>query len=148
MNRWTRRNFLKTSLAAGGAALIARQRVFAATEPGSPNGDIRIAIVGVNSQGASHMKSYFDMKGTKLVALCDADDAVLASRSKEAAAKGITVATYRDYRKLLDAKDVDAVVIATPNHWHSLMTIWALEAGKDVYIEKPLSHNIWEGRQV
>src|SRR5262249_31206946 len=72
---------------------------------------------------------------------------VLAERKKNCEDKGVTPETYRDVRKLLDSKDIDAIVIAAPNHWHSLMTIWGLQAGKDVYVEKPLSHNIWEGRQ-
>ncbi|MEY2878489.1 MAG: hypothetical protein RLZZ15_869 [Verrucomicrobiota bacterium] len=148
MNNWTRKDFLKASLTVGGAALLTRNRVAAAAAPGSANGDIRIAVVGINAQGAGHIKTYYDMPGTRLVALCDADEAVLNKRVAECAAKKITVKPYQDYRKLLEDKEVDAVVCAPPNHWHSLMTIWALQAGKDIYIEKPLSHNIWEGRQV
>ena len=147
MNQWSRKDFLKASLAAGSVALLARNRVAAAVASGSANGDARIAIVGINNQGASHMRTYFNLPGARLVALCDADEAVLNKRVQEAAKENITVKTYRDYRKLLEDPEIDAVVIATPNHWHSLMTIWALQAGKDVYVEKPLSHNIWEGRQ-
>ena len=88
------------------------------------------------------------IKGARLVAICDADEAVLNRRKADCDRGGGKVATYRDYRKLLEDPNIDAVVCAPPNHWHSLMTIWALQAGKDVYVEKPLSHNIWEGRQV
>jgi predicted dehydrogenase len=150
MKNWTRKEFLKASLVGGGAALFAgRTRIYGATAPaaGSANGDIRVAVVGINAQGAGHVKTYYKMPGTRLVALCDADGAVLDRRVAETKKEGITVTPYRDYRKLLEDKTIDAVVMAPPNHWHSLMTIWALQAGKDVYIEKPLSHNIWEGRQ-
>ncbi|HRE08282.1 MAG TPA: Gfo/Idh/MocA family oxidoreductase [Opitutaceae bacterium] len=152
MKTWSRKDFIRASMIGGGALLASRssllaQKAPAAAAAGSANSDIRIAVVGVRSQGAGHMKTYYAMKGTRLVAICDADRDVLGARAADAAKEGIRVETYLDYRKLLESKDVDAVVIATPNHWHSLMTIWALQAGKDVYVEKPLSHNIWEGRQ-
>lgn len=147
MKNWTRKEFLRSSLV-GGAALAAGSRLYgAAGVSGSANGDIRVAVVGINGQGNSHMKSYFDMPGTRLVALCDVDSEVLGLRVSEAEKANIKVNTYQDYRRLLEDKNIDAVVIATPNHWHSLMTIWALQAGKDIYVEKPLSHNVWEGRQ-
>jgi len=151
MTHWTRKDFLKASFAAGGAALLTRNRAFAIGQAGgSANGDVRIAVVGINSQGAGHMRDYLTgkLKGARLVAICDADEAVLNRRKADCEKEGGKVATYQDYRKLLENPDIDAVVCAPPNHWHSLMTIWALQAGKDVYIEKPLSHNIWEGRQV
>ncbi len=150
MKNWTRKDFLKTSLLGGGAAIVAANtRIYGQTAaaPGSANGDIRVAVVGINAQGGGHIKTYYKMPGTRLVALCDADSAVLDRRVAETEKEGFKVTPYRDYRKLLEDKNIDAVVMAPPNHWHSLMTIWALQAGKDVYVEKPLSHNIWEGRQ-
>ena len=152
MKNWTRKEFLKTSILGGSAAVIAgRTRIYGATAPeaGSANGDVRIACAGINAQGNGHMRDYLTgkIKGARLVAICDADDAVLTRRQADCQKEGNNVATYRDIRKLLDDKNVDAVVMAPPNHWHSLMTIWTLQAGKDVYVEKPLSHNIWEGRQ-
>jgi predicted dehydrogenase len=83
------------------------------------------------------------------VAVCDADDNHLgkAVASAEKGQKDQKVQGYKDYRKLLENKDIDAVVTATPNHWHSLVTVWACQAGKDVYVEKPISHEIWEGQQ-
>lgn len=149
----TRKQFLRSSLLGGAASLLAvpaALRAQSATSAGrvaGANSDVRVAVVGVRAQGAGHMKTYYAMPGARLVAICDADADILRQRAADAAKEGITVATYQDYRKLLADKGVDAVVIATPNHWHALMTIWALEAGKDVYVEKPLSHNIWEGRQ-
>lgn len=147
MKNWTRKDFLKASMIGGTALLAHRARAAAVAQPGSANGDIRVAVVGLNKQGAGHMRTYFDMPGARLVALCDVDTAVLDRRVKDCEEKGIKVAKYVDYRKLLESKEVDAVVLASPNHQHSLQSIWGLQAGKDVYVEKPLSHNVWEGRQ-
>jgi predicted dehydrogenase len=151
MKTWSRKDFLKASLLGGGAALIAGQtRLYgqAGGAAGSANGDIRVAVVGVKSQGASHMRDYLNkLPGSRLVAICDVDSEVLASRAAECAKEGVKVETYADYRKLLENKNIDAVVIATPNHLHSMQAIWGLQAGKDVYCEKPISHNVWEGRQ-
>ena len=152
MKSYTRRKFLKNSLLTGGAAIFSNQRLSATLAPavlrtGSANGDIRIAVVGLHQQGAGHMRTYFKMPGARLAALCDVDSNVLARRANDCGKESIAVTTYIDYRKLLEDPNIDAVVLATPNHHHSLQTIWALQAGKDVYVEKPLSHNIWEGRQ-
>jgi predicted dehydrogenase len=148
MNNWTRKEFLKASLVGGGVALMTRSGVAAAVAaPGSANGDVRLAIVGVNGKGGAHIKDFKKVAGARIVALCDVDSQVLAKRVAELAKDNIKVKSYSDYRKLLEDPSIDAVLIATPNHWHSLMTIWACQAGKDVYVEKPLSHNVWEGRK-
>jgi predicted dehydrogenase len=154
MKNWTRKEFLKTSLLGGGAALVASQtRLFGAANPkGSANGDVRLGVIGFNAQGWGHLQNYLPgndkkLEGAVLAAICDIDDAVLGKGRAAAQKAGLKVAEYKDYRKLLEDKNVDAVLIATPNHQHSIMTILALQAGKDVYVEKPLSHNIWEGRQ-
>src|SRR3954468_14931108 len=151
MNKWTRKEFLKASVVGGGAALLAgRTKIYGATAPaaGSANGDVRVGVAGINAQGRGHMLDYCGkLPGARLVAICDADSDVLDKRKAECVKAGTTPQTYHDVRKMLESKDIDAVVFAPPNHWHSLMTIWALQAGKDVYVEKPLSHNIWEGRQ-
>src|SRR5688572_4589735 len=148
MKDWTRKEFLKASLVGGSAAMLASSRVFGATAPtGSANGDVRIAIVGVNGKGNSHIRDFQKVPGCKIVALCDVDSEVLAKRVAQLEKDNIKVKSFKDYRKLLEDSSVDAVVLVTPNHWHSLQTIWACQAGKDVYVEKPLSHNIWEGRQ-
>jgi predicted dehydrogenase len=148
MTSWTRKQFLQRSLAAGGLTLIASPAARLSAASGSANGDIRVACVGVRSKGAGHMRSYLKgLKGARLVAICDVDSEVLSERKTECDKAGVKVATFADYRKLLDDRSVDAVVLGTPNHQHALQTIWGLQAGKDVYVEKPLSHNIWEGRQ-
>jgi predicted dehydrogenase len=115
----------------------------------SPNDRIRVACVGVHAQGLEHIQAYSKMPNVEIAAICDVDESVLEGRLKEVdASSGKRPAGFTDFRKLLDDKSIDAVSIATPNHWHALMTIWACQAGKDVYVEKPCSHNIFEGRQM
>ena len=141
----TRRSFLKSSLAAG-AAFSLPARLYSAAK--GANDDIRIGVVGFNSRGQDHISNYVGSKGARIVALCDVDSTVLGKGVAQLAAKGQTVTPYQDVRKMLESKEVDVVSIATPNHWHSLAAIWAIQAGKDVYVEKPVSHNVWEGRQL
>lgn len=139
-----RRTFI--SAAAGtvaGASLTAR-----AAEPG-PNDTIRAAVLGLNGRGKTHIEGFMGTKGVKVGVLCDPDREVLDKRAKEFEKKyGYKVETETDLRKVFDRKDVDVVGVATPNHWHALATIWACQAGKDVYVEKPGSHNIVEGRKM
>jgi predicted dehydrogenase len=149
MSHLTRRDFLKTSaLVTAGAALSARSW---GQVPGA-NTDLRVAVCGLNGRGNSHLASLANIKGVRVVALCDPDTAVLKRVKAGGGKKGGSgypgVKTYTDIRELLASGDVDAITIATPNHWHSLAAIWACQAGKDVYVEKPVSHNVWEGRQL
>jgi len=112
------------------------------------NNDIRIGIVGVGGQGSGHIGYFNEKKGVRVVALCDADQNHLQSQAKNFEKKyNQKVEQYADVRKLLENKNIDAITSATPNFWHALVTVWACQAGKDVYIEKPVSHNIWEGRK-
>ena len=144
MTHITRREFVRGSVAAGlGLAFAApASRVLGA------NNDIRVAVVGINGRGGAHISAFGDMKGVRLVALCDVDQKVLGSKAQAFEKKyGRKVETYVDIRKLLENKEIDAISIATPNHWHSLATIWACQAGKDVYVEKPCSHNVYEGHK-
>jgi len=141
----SRRRFLQSSLAAS-AALSLPARLYSAVE--GANDDIRIGVVGFNGRGQDHIANYLGCQGARIVALCDVDSAVLEKGVAQLAAKGQTVTPYQDIRKMLESKEVDVVSIATPNHWHALGAIWALQAGKDVYVEKPVSHNVWEGRQL
>ena len=142
MTNFSRRSFLKT--AALGAAAVSVD-AFTWSQTDGANDDIRIAQIGFHGQGESHIKTLRKMKGVRLVALCDVDSKVL---NKKAAEIGGNIPTYTDIRKLLENKDIDAVSIAVPNHWHALATIWACQAGKDVYVEKPACHNLFEGRQM
>jgi predicted dehydrogenase len=143
----SRRGFLVKSVVGGVSAygVLARG---AWAQPLGANDAVRVAVIGVRGKGNHHIEVFRATPGVRIAALCDVDEAVLDQRAQQLAADGIQVAKYVDVRKLLDSKDVDAVSIATPNHWHSLMAVWACQAGKDVYLEKPVSHNVWEGRKV
>jgi len=110
------------------------------------NGDIRLGVIGLRNKGSDHIKDFRAIRGARIAALCDVDAEILAREKANCAEAREDVATYTDVRKLLENKDIDAVVVATPNHWHALIALWAMEAGKDVYVEKPVSHNIHEGR--
>ena len=138
----SRRNFVKSSVAVGLSMVVPHSRARGA------NGGVRVAVVGINSQGSNHINWFRAIPGVRVVAICDADKRVLEREQKKFADRGEKVDTYMDYRKLLEDKGIDAVITATPNHWHALVTVWACQAGKDVYVEKPVSHNIWEGRRM
>jgi len=145
MTHLSRRTFLKTSaLATAGVVLSARSW----GQVAGANSDVRVAVVGLNGRGKNHLKSLSEIPGVRIVALCDVDTAVLEKTVKALPGGGAGVKTYTDIRELLASPEVDAITVATPNHWHSLIGIWACQAGKDVYVEKPISHNVWEGRQL
>jgi predicted dehydrogenase len=143
MNTISRRKFLKNSLATGVSLVsVPFAKVLGA------NDIIRIGVVGLRGQGSYHIEILNKMPGVKVVAICDVDKDILAREKNKFDERGDKVDTYIDLRKLLEDKTIDAISTATPNHWHSLITIWACQAGKDVYVEKPGSHNIWEGRKM
>jgi predicted dehydrogenase len=113
------------------------------------NDDIRVGIVGVNGRGQSHMGAFSGMKGVRVSALCDVDPAVLDARITGLSKKTeYSIKGFSDIRAMLESNEVDVLSTATPNHWHTLAGVWALQAGKDAYVEKPISHNVWEGRQL
>lgn len=139
-----RRDFIKTS-----AATAATLGFNIKSRAGSPNDTIRVAVVGFRAQGNAHIREYAKMPNVEIAALCDVDETVLKKGCGEVEkASGKKPKEYADLRKLLEDKSIDAISIATPNHWHSLMGIWACQAGKDVYVEKPCSHSYWEGKQL
>src|SRR5437667_7976907 len=136
-----RRHFLMSSAAAAGA--------LSTKGLASANDTVRVACVGIRGQGNAHIREYSKMQNVEVAALCDVDESILNKRLAEVESSGKKrPAAYTDIRKLLEDKSIDAVTIATPNHWHSLMGIWACQAGKDVYVEKPCSHDPFEGRQL
>ncbi len=115
----------------------------------SPNDTVRIGVIGCGGRGQSHVDAWTRLPNVEIVALCDVDESHVADKLKRLESKGAPKpATYVDARKLLDDKTIDAVSIASPNHWHTLQTIWACQAGKDVYVEKPCSHNVFESQQI
>ena len=139
----TRRGFIKNSALAGAAASLTAASW---TRVPGANEQLRVGVVGFNSKGAQHINVFRSLDNVRVVALSDADEAVMQREKANFTEPGESVKTFQDMRELFDQKDVDVVAIATPNHWHSLAGIWAMQAGKDVYVEKPVSHNIWEGR--
>ena len=149
-----RRDFIKksliggTGLAIGGIGLSAKSY---ASIMGS-NDRINVAVIGIKGRGVSHIDAWCALKDShnvRLKTLCDTDEQFFDPRAKTVLEKtGAKPLTEWDMRKVLDDKEIDAVSFATPNHWHALGTIWACQAGKHVYVEKPSSHNIWEGRKM
>ena len=143
MNSLSRRTFLKGSLAGGAAAALAPySRVLGA------NDDVRVAVVGFRGQGSNHIKWFGRIPGVRIAALCDVDQNFIDREVEKLKESNKKVDTYVDVRNLLEDKNIDAIITATPNHWHSLITVWGCQAGKDVYVEKPVSHNIREGRKM
>src|SRR5712692_9032918 len=114
----------------------------------SPSDEVRMAVVGFRGRGGDHLKGLSAVPGVRLTGLCDVDRNVLDAEMAKWKERGAELEGHTDIRQLLESKNVDAVSIATPTHWHSLAAIWAIQAGKDVYVEKPVSHNVWEGRQL
>jgi predicted dehydrogenase len=115
----------------------------------SPNDTVRVAVVGCGGRGQDHVNGFSRLPNVEVVALCDVDQSHFAPKLKSLQDKGRKApATFVDVRKVLEDKSIDAISIAAPNHWHTLMTIWACQAGKDVYVEKPCSHNVFESQQI
>jgi predicted dehydrogenase len=148
MNQLNRRQFIRGSLAAGAALAMPASRVLGA------NNDIRLGVIGVGSSvkiggmGKNEIRAFLKLPGIRFTALCDCDQANLMPEINRLREHNPSIRAYTDMRELLDDKNVDAVIVTTPNHWHALATIWACQAGKDVYVQKPTSHTIFEGRKM
>ncbi|HEY3862316.1 MAG TPA: Gfo/Idh/MocA family oxidoreductase [Verrucomicrobiae bacterium] len=145
MKKLTRRSFLRNA-ALGAGVLGWSAKSWSAVR--GANEDIRMAVVGFNGRGKDHIKAWTSLEGVRLTALCDVDTKVLDEGVSSLAAKSITVEPFQDIRKLLQSDNIDAISIATPNHWHALASVWGMQAGKDVYVEKPVSYDVWEGEQI
>ena len=163
----SRRQFLAYSAGGAAAGVIGRSTLAsqddagsATSDPagspvagGSPSDSIRVAVVGLRGRGWNHVMGLHGQPGCEVVALCDVDSEVLARRARECATgtdkrAGFEVETTGDMRTLLDREDIDAIAIATPNHTHAMLACWALDAGKHVYVEKPVSHVVEEGARI
>src|SRR3989441_8835486 len=157
MKTITRRRFLNTSMTAGLALGMPRIMIGAegsSRSPG-PNDAVRLAVIGLGSttavggvggRGHQLIPRLQEVPAARIVALCDVDQAHLDREAQPFKDRNEEVATYRDLRRVLGDKTIDAGVIALPNHWHALATVWAGRAGKRVYGEKPFSYNVWEGQ--
>jgi predicted dehydrogenase len=149
MQNLSRRQFLQGTAAAGTSLLITGTR--ASGKIKGANDRLRIAVAGLNGRGNAHIKGWLGQENVEIVALIDPDRNVLmrhlASVEDQSGGKSRPVG-FSDVRKALEDRNLDAISVATPNHWHSLITIWAAQAGKHVYVEKPMSHDVVEGRVV
>jgi predicted dehydrogenase len=139
----TRRTFLMSATGAAAGA------VFSGCSRSGPASRVRVAVIGLHGRGKAHIDGLLNVDNTEIAAVCDADTRYFGDRLKTIAEEQKTTpATFQDYRKLLEDKSIDAITIATPNHWHSLMAIHGCQAGKDVFVEKPCSHTVEEGRRL
>jgi len=158
MKKTSRRQFIAASLT-GAASLVVPVGLKATNDFRIPeiipanvfgaNDRVRVAVLGMNGRGQSHVETLMKIPNVSVIALCDPDLELLTKRAKEFETKYKQKVNFaQDFRKLYENKDIDAVSIATPNHWHALQSILACQAGKDVYVEKPATHNVFEGRKL
>ncbi|MEO6786021.1 MAG: Gfo/Idh/MocA family oxidoreductase [Chthoniobacteraceae bacterium] len=149
MTNITRRRFFEDSLMAAAAVALPAPLFAAAPKAASPNQKLTAAIIGCGIRGKAHARELAKLADCDVAYVCDPD----LDRADEVGALLVELKRpmpkkVQDVRKVLEDKSVDVVFIATPNHWHSLAAIWAMQAGKDVYVEKPVSHNVVEGRRM
>ncbi len=155
----SRRKFLATAVSGTIASVVApmafaggnavTKPVIIPKEAFGANDRIRVAVLGVNGRGKSHIQDVMSQSNAEVVTLCDPDMNILKERAKSFEDKyKKKVAIEQDFRKVYADKNIDAVTLATPNHWHALQAIWACQAGKDVYVEKPATHNVYEGKKL
>jgi predicted dehydrogenase len=142
-----RRDFIRTTGFGAAAMAAASTKSRGATVLGA-NDTINVAIVGIRGRGREHMRHFAAIPGVRVTTLCDPDERLFEERVKEMEdLSGHKPGVEVDLRRVLEDKDVDVLAVANQNHWHALASIWACQAGKDVYLEKPVSHNIFEGRK-
>jgi len=143
---YSRRKFIQTAVA--GSAVLGLPTVIPSRAFGA-NDRLRVAVIGINGRGKDHIAGFSKLDNVEVATLCDVDNVVLQKGAADFEAKyKRKLKTEQDLRKVYDDKEIDAVSIATPNHWHALAAIWACQAGKDVYVEKPGCHNLFEGRKL
>ncbi len=143
----TRRSFIRNSskaAAAWGITSVIPWQSFANSKVTAPSDRLNVAAIGINGMGWGDLRTLMKVPGAKVVALCDVDENVLSKRKDELSKENIQVKTFSNYRNLLENKDIDVVVIGTPDHWHCLQMVEACSAGKDVYVEKPVGNSIQE----
>lgn len=147
MKKFTRRDILKATVPSS-LAMMAIPTIIPSTAFGA-NDRMRVAVIGINGRGKDHIKGFMAQDNVEVATLCDVDNVVLKAGAKTFEEKyNKKVNIEEDLRKVYEDKSIDAVSIATPNHWHALAAIWACQAGKDVYVEKPACHNLFEGRKL
>jgi predicted dehydrogenase len=143
---------LATAAVVAGGAVLGRERVSGAPVVSSrvlgANDRVVLASIGIRGQGNALKEGFARLHGVQIKTLCDPDENLFASRAQDPVFKDARPGYQKDLRRVFEDKDIDGVIIATPNHWHALATIWALQAGKHAYVEKPASHTVWEGRKM
>ena len=139
MNPWTRREFAKSVALAGATTALGATRILGAAER------VRLGFIGLGNRGDQVLDAFLKQQDCEVVAICDLSQPYLDFSAKKI---GGQPKQFKDYRRILEMKEVDAVVIATPDHWHALQAIHACQAGKDVYVEKPLTLCVAEGRAI
>jgi len=145
----SRRQFLGSSAKNAAGVAVGMVSLATATAKATASERVRVAAIGVRNQGKTLAAHLAAMSDVEIVALCDVDESLRPSATRAVAeVQGPSPRWEKDFRRILDDRSVDAVVIATPDHWHAAMTILACQAGKDVYVEKPVSHNVREGLQM
>ena len=143
VTEWNRRDFLRQSTALAGASLLGAGRVLGA------NDRIRVAVLGLGNRGRGHIREASSIPGVEVVTICDPDETRMARSATDCEAAGARRPKCEpDLRRVLEDREIDVCSVATPNHWHALATIWACQAGKHVYAEKPVAHSLWEGRKM
>src|SRR5579864_8692502 len=149
-----RRQFLQDSAAlAAGLSLAGAVAAQAEDKPStrkklSANDTVRMAVIGVRGRGMEHISGWNALDDVRIATICDVDRNVIGKAMKAVERRNGSEPKFeQDLRRVFDDRSIDAVSIATPNHWHALAAIWAMQADKDVYVEKPVSHNISEGRR-
>ncbi|MEO6759171.1 MAG: Gfo/Idh/MocA family oxidoreductase, partial [Saprospiraceae bacterium] len=141
----TRRNFVKNASIIALGASLPLEAIAALRRRVSPNSKIQVGLIGANNQGFSDLKSFLLNSEVECLAIAEVDENVYNRRAEELVRGGFSKpAFFQDYRKMLENKDIDVVIIGTPDHWHCLQLVHALEAGKDVYLEKPIGNSIHE----
>jgi predicted dehydrogenase len=149
MKNLNRRNFIIKSAAAGAGMIAGAPFIGKSFSKNSPNDTINIAVIGIHGRGKAHYEALSKIPNVKIAYLCDIDQNLFNTGVSEVEKlTGYKPAIETEFRKILDNKDINAISVATPNHWHALMTIWGCQAGKDVYVEKPVSHTVEEGRKM
>ena len=144
----SRRAFIKASALGAGATIASRFVPSAWARLAGANDALRIGIIGLHNKGGDHLRDLLKRADVRVVGICDLDPKILALVLEQLKAQQVAPFATTEARELLARPDIDAVVIATPNHWHALLTLWACQAGKDVYVEKPMCHTVWEGRKM
>ncbi|MCK5467504.1 MAG: Gfo/Idh/MocA family oxidoreductase, partial [Cyclobacteriaceae bacterium] len=148
MNTPNRRNFIKQSagLAASlGLANIPFSNIYAKRKKVAANDKVTLGLVGLRGVNWANLRSHLKIDGVECAALCDVDETILNNRAADLEKMtGKKADLYGDFRKMLERDDIDAILVGTPDHWHTLGTIYAMESGKDVYVEKPLANSIEE----